>query len=71
MYVGELNSAMGIGDIMGHEAIGIVEEVRPEGEDLKVGGLVIILSVIARDECFYCRKKEYSLCDKTNLCKEM
>jgi threonine dehydrogenase-like Zn-dependent dehydrogenase len=27
MYVGELDMAMQKGDIMGHEAIGIVEEV--------------------------------------------
>jgi len=45
MYVGEVNSAMGIGDIMGHEAIRIVEEVRPEVKDLKVGDRVTILPV--------------------------
>jgi threonine dehydrogenase-like Zn-dependent dehydrogenase len=45
MYVGELKNAMGIDDIMGHEAIGIVEEVRPEVKDLKVGDRVTILPV--------------------------
>lgn len=66
MYVGELNSAMSKGDIMGHEAIGIVEEVGEEVNDLKPGDRVIILPVIACGECGYCQKKEYSLCDRTN-----
>jgi hypothetical protein len=62
---------MGIGDTIRHEAIGIVEEVGPKVKDLKVGDRVIILPVIACGECFYCRRKEYTLCDKTNLSKEM
>lgn len=71
MYSGEMNSAMEKGDIMGHEAIGIVDEVGPEVEDVKKGDRVVILSVIACGECFYCKNKEYSLCDNTNPSKEM
>lgn len=71
MYEGELNQAMEKGDIMGHEAIGIVEEVGGQVKDLKVGDRVVILSVIACGECDYCQRKEYSLCDKTNPSKEM
>lgn len=71
MYTGDMNSAMQKGDIMGHEAIGIVDEVGPEVQDLQVGDRVIILPVIACGDCFHCQRKEYSLCDKTNPSKEM
>jgi len=71
MYCGELNMAMQKGDIMGHEAIGYVEEVGPEVQNFKAGDRVIILPVIACGECFYCQKQQYSLCDKTNPSKEM
>lgn len=71
MYVGEMNAAMEKGDIMGHEAIGIVEDVGSGVSKLNKGDRVIILPVIACGECFYCKKEEYSLCDRTNPSKEM
>jgi threonine dehydrogenase-like Zn-dependent dehydrogenase len=71
MYAGDMNKVMEKGMIMGHEAIGIVEEVGPEVKRLQAGDRVIILPVIACGECFYCHRKEYSLCDKTNPSKEM
>ncbi|EFQ29666.1 alcohol dehydrogenase GroES-like domain-containing protein [Colletotrichum graminicola] len=71
IYNGELNQAMKKGDIMGHEAIGIVDQVGPEVKSLQPGDRVIILPVIACGECFYCKRKEYSLCDKTNPSKEI
>jgi len=71
MYVGEMNAAMEKGDIMGHEAIGIVEDVGSGVSKVNKGDRVIILPVIACGECFYCKKQEYSLCDRTNPSKEM
>lgn len=71
MYAGAMNSAMEKGLIMGHEAIGIVEEVGAEVQNLKPGDRVVILPVIACGECFYCKRKEFSLCDKTNPSKEL
>lgn len=71
MYAGALNNAMEKGLIMGHEAIGIVEQVGPEVKNLKAGDRVIILPVIACGDCFYCKRKEFSLCDKTNPSSEM
>ncbi|KAF6806773.1 alcohol dehydrogenase GroES-like domain-containing protein [Colletotrichum sojae] len=71
MYSGALNKAVKKGDIMGHEAIGIVEEVGPDVEKIVPGDRVIILPIIACGDCFYCKRKEYSLCDATNPSKEM
>ncbi|KAK1985737.1 alcohol dehydrogenase GroES-like domain-containing protein [Colletotrichum cereale] len=71
MYSGELNQPMRKSNIMGHEAIGIVEEVGPKVSNLQPGDRVIILPVIACGECFYCERAEYSLCDKTNASEEM
>lgn len=71
MYNPDMKSAMEKGLILGHEGIGIVDEVGPEVKNLKAGDRVIILPVIACGECFYCKKKEYSLCDKTNPSQNM
>jgi threonine dehydrogenase-like Zn-dependent dehydrogenase len=67
----DMNKVMEKGLIMGHEAIGIIEEVGPEVQTLKVGDRVIILPVIACGECDYCQRKEFSLCDRTNPSKEL
>jgi threonine dehydrogenase-like Zn-dependent dehydrogenase len=66
MYCGELNVGMQQGDIMGHEAIGIVEDIGPSVKTLEVGDRVIISPVIACGDCFYCQQEQYSLCDRTN-----
>ena len=71
MYNGDMNKVMQKGLIMGHEAIGIVEEVGSAVETLEPGDRVIILPVIACGDCSYCKRKEFSLCDKTNPSKEM
>jgi len=66
MYVGDMNAGMQKGDIMGHEAIGIVESTGEDVKDMRPGDRVIILPVIACGECEWCQRKEYSLCDRTN-----
>jgi threonine dehydrogenase-like Zn-dependent dehydrogenase len=71
MYEGELNEAMRKGMIMGHEAIGIVEEIGSKVSRLRVGDRVIILPIIACGACEYCSRQEYSLCDNTNPSKDM
>jgi threonine dehydrogenase-like Zn-dependent dehydrogenase len=71
MYSGDMNDVMEKGLIMGHEAIGIVEEVGPSVKNLVIGDRVIISPVIACGDCYYCQRKEYSLCDKTNPSVEL
>ncbi|XHF98414.1 hypothetical protein AWENTII_001967 [Aspergillus wentii] len=71
VYDGEMNDSMQKGDIMGHEAIGIVEKIGPDVKSLSVGDLVMILPIIACGSCDYCKRGEYSLCDTTNPSLDM
>src|ERR1700761_6403542 len=53
------------GDILGHEFMGIVEEIgKPNG--LKKGDRVIIPFQIACGECYYCKRSLTALCERTN-----
>ena len=56
------------GDILGHEPMGIVEEVGPDVDRsrLKVGDRVIVPFPIACGACFFCKRQLYSCCDNTN-----
>ncbi|RBR12022.1 hypothetical protein FVER53590_04361 [Fusarium verticillioides] len=71
MYNGDMNNAMEKGLIMGHQAISIVEDVGSDVKSLSEGDRVIILPAIICGDCFYCKKKEFSLCDKTNPSKQL
>ncbi|MCS7464124.1 glutathione-dependent formaldehyde dehydrogenase [Paenibacillus doosanensis] len=52
--------------VIGHEPMGIVEEVGPEVSKLKKGDRVIIPFTIACGECFYCKHQLESQCDNSN-----
>jgi len=54
------------GDILGHESIGIVDEVGPLVTKFKKGDRVVISAVIACGNCEYCLRKEWSCCETTN-----
>lgn len=54
------------GTILGHEAVGIVEEVGPSVRNLREGDRVVIPSTIACGYCQYCRRGEYAQCDNAN-----
>ncbi len=59
-------SGMSKGQILGHEAIGIIEEVGPGVAEMKVGQRVIIPSTIGCGSCPYCQRDLYAQCDKAN-----
>jgi threonine dehydrogenase-like Zn-dependent dehydrogenase len=53
------------GDILGHEFMGVVEEVG-HANGLKQGDRVVIPFQIACGQCHYCKRMETALCDTTN-----
>lgn len=54
------------GTILGHEGVGIVEEVGRAVRNFKRGDRVVIPSTIACGNCSYCRAGYYAQCDRAN-----
>jgi threonine dehydrogenase-like Zn-dependent dehydrogenase len=59
------------GDILGHEFMGIIEEVGSEVKTLHKGQRVVVAFDIACGTCSYCKREEYTACDTTNPSKLM
>jgi len=55
------------GDILGHEPIGIVEEVGPEVAHIKPGDRVVLPFNIACGHCFMCDHQLQSQCETTQV----
>jgi S-(hydroxymethyl)glutathione dehydrogenase/alcohol dehydrogenase len=54
------------GFILGHETMGIIEEVGPEVHKVKKGDRVIVPFPIACGHCWYCEHDLFSQCDNSN-----
>ncbi len=54
------------GTILGHEAVGIVEEAGSMVRNFEPGDRVVVLSTIACGHCSYCREGYYAQCDRAN-----
>jgi len=57
---------MAPGTILGHEGVGLVEQVGPNVRNLSEGDRVVIASTIACGYCSYCRAGYFSQCDNAN-----
>lgn len=54
------------GTVLGHEAVGIVEEVGSDVRNLAPGDRVVVPSTIGCGACAYCRAGYYAQCDVAN-----
>jgi threonine dehydrogenase-like Zn-dependent dehydrogenase len=56
------------GDILGHEPMGIVEELGPDVDQSKVkkGDRVVVPFFLGCGKCFFCKRGLWSACDNTN-----
>ena len=63
--------AMLPGDVLGHETMGIVEEVGTGVTNLKKGDRVVIPFTIVCGECDQCRAGNFSVCQRTNRKKDL
>lgn len=54
------------GTILGHEAVGIVEEIGKDIRNLNVGDRVVIPSTVACGYCRMCKKRFYAQCEVAN-----
>lgn len=59
------------GSILGHETMGIVEEVGPSVTKVKKGDRVIIPFPVSCGHCWYCDHDLYSQCDNSNPYEEV
>lgn len=54
------------GDILGHEFMGIVEDVGPAVTKIKRGDRVVVPFTISCGDCFFCSRSLYAACENTN-----
>ena len=54
------------GDVLGHEFMGIVEEIGPEVKSIEPGDRVVVAAVIACGACEFCQGGLFSLCEGSN-----
>ena len=62
-----LGAYLDSGDILGHEPMGIVEEVGAEVKHIKAGDRVVIPFNISCGHCFMCDQDLYSQCETTQV----
>ncbi len=62
-----LGPYMSSGDVLGHEPMGIVEEVGSAAGDLKVGDRVVVPFNISCGHCFMCQRQLFSQCETTQV----
>ncbi len=65
LYRGKI-PGLSSGDILGHEFMGIVEEVGPGVTALQKGDRVVVPFTISCGHCFFCERQLYAACETTN-----
>ena len=62
-----LDPFMNEGDVLGHEPMGVVEEVGPEVANLQPGDRVVIPFQISCGHCFMCDRELQTQCETTQV----
>ncbi|GAA4668911.1 alcohol dehydrogenase catalytic domain-containing protein [Gordonia humi] len=62
-----LTPFMTAGDVLGHEAMGTVEEVGSDAGDLHVGDRVVIPFQVSCGRCYMCDRSLYTQCETTQV----
>ena len=62
-----LGAFLNEGDILGHEPMGIVEEVGAEVTHIRPGDRVVVPFNIACGHCFMCQRRLYAQCETTQV----
>ena len=62
-----LKPFMGVGDVLGHEPMGIVEEVGSDVGDLVVGDRVVVPFQICCGSCWMCTRGLHTQCETTQV----
>jgi threonine dehydrogenase-like Zn-dependent dehydrogenase len=65
-----LGPFMNDGDILGHEPMGVIEEVGSEVTTVKAGDRVVMPFQISCGHCFMCDQKLYTQCETTQIREE-
>jgi threonine dehydrogenase-like Zn-dependent dehydrogenase len=52
------------GTVLGHEGVGVVEQIGSDARDFDAGDCVVICSTIACGTCSYCGAGYFAQCDK-------
>jgi threonine dehydrogenase-like Zn-dependent dehydrogenase len=55
------------GDVLGHETMGVVEEVGPDAGDLRAGDRVVVPFNISCGTCWMCSRGLYAQCETTQV----
>ncbi|GFN31602.1 zinc-dependent alcohol dehydrogenase [Paenibacillus xylaniclasticus] len=64
LYAGSIPLPQGY--VIGHEPMGVVEEVGPDVTKVRRGDRVVIPFTVACGQCRYCKEHEVSQCDNSN-----
>ncbi|MBL8301792.1 MAG: glutathione-dependent formaldehyde dehydrogenase [Ideonella sp.] len=65
IYRGKI-PAMETGDILGHEFMGVVEDVGPGVFNVKRGDRAVVPFTISCGSCFFCQRTLFAACETTN-----
>ena len=58
------------GDVLGHETMGEVVETGKDVRSLRVGDRVVVPFTISCGQCFFCKRGDFSACERSNPDRE-